>query len=117
MLSLILIGTPIKFIFSYLGTCVCGECSCHDVDPTGDWGDIHGDTCECDERDCRAVYDRYSDDFCSGKVLLSPVFMKRFTFSSCRIILILTYIETLLFLRLSVLCSASLSDAHILSRS
>lgn len=49
---------------------MCGECSCHDVDPTGDWGDIHGDTCECDERDCRAVYDRYSDDFCSGN--LSP---------------------------------------------
>uniref|UniRef100_A0A4X1UC86 Integrin subunit beta like 1 n=1 Tax=Sus scrofa TaxID=9823 RepID=A0A4X1UC86_PIG len=48
------------------GICVCGECSCHDVDPTGDWGDVHGDTCECDERDCRAVYDRYSDDFCSG---------------------------------------------------
>ncbi|KAI4538959.1 hypothetical protein MG293_011226 [Ovis ammon polii] len=48
--------------------CVCGECSCHDVDPTGDWGDIHGDTCECDERDCRAVYDRYSDDFCSETV-------------------------------------------------
>lgn len=53
--------------FSHLGTCVCGECSCHDVDPTGDWGDIHGDTCECDERDCRSKYDRYSDDFCSGK--------------------------------------------------
>ncbi|KAJ7319821.1 hypothetical protein JRQ81_019332 [Phrynocephalus forsythii] len=48
------------------GTCVCGECTCHDVDPTGDWGDIHGDTCECDERNCKAVYDRYSDDFCSG---------------------------------------------------
>lgn len=59
---------PHKIPFlSHLGTCVCGECSCHDVDPTGDWGDIHGDTCECDERDCRAVYDRYSDDFCSGK--------------------------------------------------
>nr|XP_007959005.2 integrin beta-like protein 1 isoform X3 [Chlorocebus sabaeus] len=53
-------------ICSNAGTCVCGECTCHDVDPTGDWGDIHGDTCECDERDCRAVYDRYSDDFCSG---------------------------------------------------
>lgn len=37
------------------------------MDPTGDWGDIHGDTCECDERNCKAVYDRYSDDFCSGK--------------------------------------------------
>lgn len=58
----------VTLISSHLGTCVCGECSCHDVDPTGDWGDIHGDTCECDERDCRAVYDRYSDDFCSGKV-------------------------------------------------
>lgn len=50
-----------------LGTCVCGECSCHDVDPSGDWGDIHGDTCECDERNCHATYDRYTDDFCSGQ--------------------------------------------------
>ncbi|XP_040343055.1 integrin beta-like protein 1 isoform X1 [Herpailurus yagouaroundi] len=58
--------SPDGQICSNRGTCVCGECSCHDVDPTGDWGDIHGDTCECDERDCRAVYDRYSDDFCSG---------------------------------------------------
>ncbi|XP_077014724.1 integrin beta-like protein 1 [Tamandua tetradactyla] len=58
--------SPDGRICSNRGTCVCGECSCHDVDPTGDWGDIHGDTCECDERDCRAVYDRYSDDFCSG---------------------------------------------------
>ncbi|KAK1341962.1 hypothetical protein QTO34_016714, partial [Cnephaeus nilssonii] len=58
--------SPDGKICSNRGTCVCGECSCHDVDPTGDWGDIHGDTCECDERDCRAVYDRYSDDFCSG---------------------------------------------------
>lgn len=49
------------------GTCVCGECNCHDVDPSGDWGDIHGDTCECDERNCHATYDRYSDDFCSGE--------------------------------------------------
>lgn len=48
------------------GTCVCGECSCYDVDPSGDWGDIHGDTCECDERNCHATYDRYTDDFCSG---------------------------------------------------
>ncbi|KAG7238812.1 hypothetical protein INR49_030356 [Caranx melampygus] len=47
-------------------TCVCGECSCYDVDPSGDWGDIHGDTCECDERNCHATYDRYTDDFCSG---------------------------------------------------
>lgn len=53
---------------------MCGECSCHDVDPTGDWGDIHGDTCECDERDCRAVYDRYSDDFCSGKCFPNACF-------------------------------------------
>jgi len=58
---------PVSFIFCFIGTCVCGECTCHDVDPTGDWGDIHGDTCECDERNCKAVYDRYSDDFCSGK--------------------------------------------------
>uniref|UniRef100_A0A2K5TR53 Integrin beta-like protein 1 n=1 Tax=Macaca fascicularis TaxID=9541 RepID=A0A2K5TR53_MACFA len=58
--------SPDGKICSNRGTCVCGECTCHDVDPTGDWGDIHGDTCECDERDCRAVYDRYSDDFCSG---------------------------------------------------
>lgn len=49
------------------GTCVCGECNCYDVDPSGDWGDIHGDTCECDERNCHATYDRYTDDFCSGK--------------------------------------------------
>ena len=47
------------------------------MDPTGDWGDVHGDTCECDERDCRAVYDRYSDDFCSGKCLLIPTFKYR----------------------------------------
>lgn len=80
MLSLMLIGTPMRFIFSYLGTCVCGECSCHDVDPTGDWGDIHGDTCECDERDCRAVYDRYSDDFCSGKVAPDSCFYKKVHF-------------------------------------
>lgn len=50
-----------------LGTCVCGECNCYDVDPSGDWGDIHGDTCECDERNCHATYDRYTDDFCSGQ--------------------------------------------------
>ncbi|XP_019465761.1 integrin beta-like protein 1 [Meleagris gallopavo] len=59
--------SPDGKICSNRGTCVCGECTCHDVDPTGDWGDIHGDTCECDERNCKAVYDRYSDDFCSGK--------------------------------------------------
>ncbi|KAK1903188.1 Integrin beta-like protein 1 [Dissostichus eleginoides] len=47
-------------------TCVCGECNCHDVDPSGDWGDIHGDTCECDERTCHATYDRYTDDYCTG---------------------------------------------------
>ncbi|KAB0344794.1 hypothetical protein FD754_021720 [Muntiacus muntjak] len=58
--------SPDGKVCSNRGICVCGECSCHDVDPTGDWGDVHGDTCECDERDCRAVYDRYSDDFCSG---------------------------------------------------
>ncbi|NWZ66285.1 ITGBL protein, partial [Acrocephalus arundinaceus] len=58
--------SPDGKICSNRGTCVCGECTCHDVDPTGDWGDIHGDTCECDERNCKAVYDRYSDDFCSG---------------------------------------------------
>ncbi|KAK1797820.1 hypothetical protein P4O66_008167, partial [Electrophorus voltai] len=53
-------------ICSNRGTCVCGECTCYDVDPSGDWGDIHGDTCECDERNCHATYDRYADDFCSG---------------------------------------------------
>ncbi|GLD51925.1 integrin beta-like protein 1 [Lates japonicus] len=53
-------------ICSNRGTCVCGECNCYDVDPSGDWGDIHGDTCECDERNCHATYDRYTDDFCSG---------------------------------------------------
>ncbi|KAG9492200.1 hypothetical protein GDO78_000616 [Eleutherodactylus coqui] len=58
--------SPDGKICSNRGTCICGECTCHDVDPTGDWGDIHGDTCECDERNCKAVYDRYSDDFCSG---------------------------------------------------
>uniref|UniRef100_A0A8C7E7B9 Integrin beta-like protein 1 n=1 Tax=Naja naja TaxID=35670 RepID=A0A8C7E7B9_NAJNA len=58
--------SPNGKICSNRGTCVCGECICHDVDPTGDWGDIHGDTCECDERNCKAAYDRYSDDFCSG---------------------------------------------------
>ncbi|KAG8137589.1 hypothetical protein E2320_004813 [Naja naja] len=57
--------SPNGKICSNRGTCVCGECICHDVDPTGDWGDIHGDTCECDERNCKAAYDRYSDDFCS----------------------------------------------------
>lgn len=46
---------------------MCGECNCYDVDPSGDWGDIHGDTCECDERNCHATYDRYTDDFCSGQ--------------------------------------------------
>lgn len=54
-----------------LGTCVCGECNCYDVDPSGDWGDIHGDTCECDERNCHATYDRYTDDFCSGQHAVS----------------------------------------------
>ncbi|KAG8000544.1 Integrin beta-like protein 1, partial [Nibea albiflora] len=39
---------------------------CSNRDPSGDWGDIHGDTCECDERNCHATYDRYTDDFCSG---------------------------------------------------
>ncbi|CAL8370524.1 unnamed protein product [Arctogadus glacialis] len=58
--------SPDGKICSNRGTCVCGECTCHDVDPSGDWGDIHGDTCECDERSCHATYDRYSDDFCSG---------------------------------------------------
>uniref|UniRef100_A0A8C5LW71 Integrin beta-like protein 1 n=1 Tax=Leptobrachium leishanense TaxID=445787 RepID=A0A8C5LW71_9ANUR len=58
--------SPDGKICSNRGTCICGECTCHDVDPTGDWGDIHGDTCECDERNCKSVYDRYSDDFCSG---------------------------------------------------
>nr|XP_033804775.1 integrin beta-like protein 1 isoform X3 [Geotrypetes seraphini] len=58
--------SPDGKICSNRGTCVCGECTCHDVDPTGDWGDIHGNTCECDERNCKAVYDRFADDFCSG---------------------------------------------------
>lgn len=48
------------------------------MDPTGDWGDIHGDTCECDERNCKAVYDRYSDDFCSGKEYIQKEFMYSF---------------------------------------
>ncbi|XP_061648238.1 integrin beta-like protein 1 isoform X2 [Phyllopteryx taeniolatus] len=59
-------SSPDGKICSNRGTCVCGECSCYDVDPSGDWGDIHGDTCECDERNCHATYDRYTDDFCSG---------------------------------------------------
>lgn len=54
------------FLSLFSGTCVCGECNCYDVDPSGDWGDIHGDTCECDERNCHVTYDRYTDDFCSG---------------------------------------------------
>ncbi|XP_028291442.1 integrin beta-like protein 1 isoform X1 [Gouania willdenowi] len=58
--------SPDGKICSNRGTCVCGECTCYDVDPSGDWGDIHGDTCECDERICHATYDRYTDDFCSG---------------------------------------------------
>nr|XP_043871964.1 integrin beta-like protein 1 isoform X2 [Solea senegalensis] len=58
--------SPDGKICSNRGTCVCGECTCYDVDPSGDWGDIHGDTCECDERNCHATYDRYTDDFCSG---------------------------------------------------
>ncbi|XP_061082971.1 integrin beta-like protein 1 [Conger conger] len=58
--------SPDGKICSNRGTCICGECTCHDVDPSGDWGDIHGDTCECDERSCHSTYDRYSDDFCSG---------------------------------------------------
>ncbi|XP_072300975.1 integrin beta-like protein 1 [Eucyclogobius newberryi] len=58
--------SPDGKICSNRGTCVCGECNCHDVDPSGDWGDIHGDTCECDERNCLSTYDRYTDDFCSG---------------------------------------------------
>uniref|UniRef100_A0A671NI10 Integrin beta-like protein 1 n=1 Tax=Sinocyclocheilus anshuiensis TaxID=1608454 RepID=A0A671NI10_9TELE len=58
--------SPDGKICSNRGTCVCGECTCYDVDPSGDWGDIHGETCECDERSCHAMYDRYSDDFCSG---------------------------------------------------
>lgn len=52
---------------------MCGECNCYDVDPSGDWGDIHGDTCECDERNCHATYDRYTDDFCSGNE--PPIFL------------------------------------------
>ncbi|KAG5833139.1 hypothetical protein ANANG_G00272680 [Anguilla anguilla] len=58
--------SPDGKICSNRGTCICGECTCHDVDPSGDWGDIHGETCECDERSCHSTYDRYSDDFCSG---------------------------------------------------
>ncbi|KAF5903122.1 integrin beta-like protein 1, partial [Clarias magur] len=58
--------SPDGKICSNRGTCVCGECTCYDVDPSGDWGDIHGDTCECDERSCHDTYDRYSDEFCSG---------------------------------------------------
>ncbi|XP_072332156.1 integrin beta-like protein 1 [Scyliorhinus torazame] len=53
-------------ICSNRGNCICGECTCYDLDPSGEYGDIHGETCECDERDCHAVYDRYSDSFCSG---------------------------------------------------
>uniref|UniRef100_A0A4W5PET1 Integrin beta-like protein 1 n=1 Tax=Hucho hucho TaxID=62062 RepID=A0A4W5PET1_9TELE len=59
--------SPDGKICSNRGTCICGECTCYDVDPSGDWGDVHGDTCECDERSCHATYDRYSDDFCSGE--------------------------------------------------
>ncbi|MBN3285833.1 ITGBL protein, partial [Polyodon spathula] len=59
--------SPDGKICSNRGTCICGECTCYDVDPTGEWGDIHGDTCECDERNCHSTYDRYADDFCSGK--------------------------------------------------
>lgn len=61
------------FFSLFSGTCVCGECNCYDVDPSGDWGDIHGDTCECDERNCHATYDRYTDDFCSGNYALMLV--------------------------------------------
>ncbi|CAB1346803.1 unnamed protein product, partial [Coregonus sp. 'balchen'] len=57
--------TNVNYSVTSARTCVCGECTCYDVDPSGDWGDIHGDTCECDERSCHATYDRYSDDFCS----------------------------------------------------
>ncbi|XP_048388671.2 integrin beta-like protein 1 isoform X1 [Stegostoma tigrinum] len=53
-------------VCSNRGNCICGECTCYDLDPSGEYGDIHGATCECDERDCLAVYDRYSDSFCSG---------------------------------------------------
>ncbi|XP_059826510.1 integrin beta-like protein 1 isoform X2 [Hypanus sabinus] len=53
-------------ICSNRGNCICGECVCYDLDPSGEYGDIHGETCECDERDCLKVYDRYSDGFCSG---------------------------------------------------
>lgn len=63
-------NTLLLFHPVFVGTCVCGECTCYDVDPSGDWGDIHGDTCECDERSCHAMYDRYSDDFCSGEALV-----------------------------------------------
>ncbi|MGH0129797.1 UNVERIFIED_CONTAM: hypothetical protein FKN15_052148 [Acipenser sinensis] len=59
--------SPDGKICSNRGTCICGECTCYDVDPTGEWGDVHGDTCECDERNCHSTYDRYADDFCSGK--------------------------------------------------
>uniref|UniRef100_A0A670YKP5 Integrin subunit beta like 1 n=2 Tax=Pseudonaja textilis TaxID=8673 RepID=A0A670YKP5_PSETE len=77
--------SPNGKICSNRGTCVCGECICHDVDPTGDWGDIHGDTCECDERNCKAAYDRYSDDFCSALRAAAAQLKRARNSNSCRL--------------------------------
>uniref|UniRef100_A0A4W3H3R9 Integrin beta-like protein 1 n=1 Tax=Callorhinchus milii TaxID=7868 RepID=A0A4W3H3R9_CALMI len=59
-------SSPDGKICSNRGNCICGECICYDLDPSGDYGDIHGLFCECDERNCLSLYDRYADEFCSG---------------------------------------------------
>lgn len=44
--------------FSFLGQCLCGQCTCH---PPGD-GRIHGKNCECDDRQCEDI----SGEVCGG---------------------------------------------------
>lgn len=44
--------------FSFLGQCLCGQCTCH---PPGD-SRIHGKNCECDDRQCEDI----SGEVCGG---------------------------------------------------
>lgn len=46
------------FFFSFLGQCLCGQCTCH---PPGD-SRIHGKNCECDDRQCEDA----SGEVCGG---------------------------------------------------
>lgn len=87
-------GVSPYFHSVFVGTCVCGECTCYDVDPSGDWGDIHGETCECDERSCHAMYDRYSDEFCSGKAQVET-FLSNISFLPSLNVVYITFVSHL----------------------